>query len=77
MLLVWARGDSIFGLFTVPALAGGVWRDQALELHGAIATAILVLAGLHASAALVHRYVWHDGVLARMLPDRSAGGGRP
>ena len=31
-------------------------------------TAILALAGLHASAALVHRYLWHDGLLGRMWP---------
>ena len=33
-------------------------------------TAILALAGLHASAALVHRYLWHDGLLGR--PDVAA-----
>jgi len=29
---------------------------------------ILVLAGLHAAAALLHRYAWKDLVLERMLP---------
>jgi len=39
-----------------------------LEVHATIGLLILGLAGLHAGAALVHRYLWHDGVLARMLP---------
>lgn len=71
--LAWARGDSIFGLFTIPAFAPG---DQALphkveELHGALATFILVLAGLHASASLIHHFLWRDGVLLRMSPGDS------
>jgi cytochrome b561 len=42
--------------------------DQVQELHATIGWLILVLASLHASAALVHRYLWHDGLLSRMLP---------
>ena len=33
---------------------------------------IVATAGLHATAALFHRYVLRDGVLARMLPDRQS-----
>lgn len=67
---VWVRGDSIFGLFQVPAFAPG---DRALRRlvggwHELGANAILILAGLHAAAALVHHYVRRDGVLRRMLP---------
>jgi cytochrome b561 len=29
---------------------------------------VLILAGLHAAAALFHHYVLRDGVLRRMLP---------
>ena len=36
--------------------------------HGLVANSILIQAGVHASAALFHHYVWGDGVLARMLP---------
>lgn len=65
---VWVRGDSIFNAFSIPAYDPG---DKALRAwvqnwHSTLATFILALAGLHAGAALVHRYVWHDGVLARM-----------
>ncbi len=70
MFLTWTRGDSIFNLFTIPAYAPGdkALSDQVLEVHATIGWVILALAGVHAAAALVHRYLWHDGVLTRMLP---------
>lgn len=70
MFLVWTRGDSIFNLFSIPAYEPGnrALANQVLEIHATIAWLVLALAGLHASAALVHRYLWHDGVLGRMLP---------
>jgi cytochrome b561 len=70
-----AGGDPLgfFGLFTLPPLLA---KDKALaesinDVHGTIATIILILAGLHAAAALAHHYLWRDGVLARMLPGRA------
>ena len=70
MFLTWSRRDSIFNLFSIPAYdaADKALPDQVQEIHAAIGWLILGLAGLHASAALVHRYLWHDGVLSRMLP---------
>ncbi len=70
MFLTWTRGDSIFNLFSIPAYDPGNHdlADQVQEVHGTIGWIILALAGVHASAALVHRYLWHDGVLGRMLP---------
>ena len=70
LFLVWVRGDSFFGLFTVPAFDPGnkALRHNVEELHGTIATIILILAGLHAAASLIHHYLWHDNVLRRMLP---------
>lgn len=38
------------------------------SLHGTIANVILIVAGLHAAAALVHHFVLRDGLLWRMLP---------
>jgi cytochrome b561 len=32
------------------------------------ATIVLVLAGLHAAAGVIHHYPWYDGALRRMLP---------
>ena len=70
IFLVYVRGDNFFGLFSIPAFDPNnkALRDSVGELHGTIATIILILAGLHASAGLIHHYLWHDGVLRRMLP---------
>jgi len=70
MFLTWVRGDSIFNLFSIPAYGPDDpdFRHQVLDLHANIGWVILALAGLHAGAALVHRYLWQDGVLGRMLP---------
>ena len=71
---VWVRGDSIFNAFTIPAYDPGnkALRAWVQDWHGTLATVVLGLAGIHAGAALVHRYLWHDGVLARMLPGKGA-----
>ena len=70
--LTWTRGDVIFNLFKLPQFRPG---DRTLvhpteSLHATLGYVILAVAGVHAAAALVHRYVWRDGVLARMLPGR-------
>lgn len=39
-----------------------------LHVHNFLANALLILAGIHAAAALVHHYLWRDRTLARMLP---------
>ncbi len=70
MFLTWTRGDSVFNLFSIPAYdpANKALPNQVQEVHATIGWLILGLAGLHAAAALVHRYLWHDAVLGRMLP---------
>ena len=70
LFLTWTRGDSLFNLVSIPAYDPGnrALAHQVQEVHGTIGWIILGLAGLHAAAALVHRYWWHDGVLGRMLP---------
>ena len=72
LFLEWTRGDSIFNLFSVPAYDPGnhALAHRTQDIHAFIGWAILALAGLHASGALVHRYLWHDSVLDRMLPRR-------
>lgn len=42
-----------------------------LDLHGTLADALLILAGIHAAAAIVHHWVWHDRTLMRMLPGKA------
>lgn len=64
---------TVFWLFELPPI---VAKNEALatSLLGWHATAGLIMGGLvlvHIAAALYHRFVRHDGVLARMLP--SAG----
>ena len=70
LFLTWTRGDSIFNLFSISAFdpANKELPHQVQEIHAAIGWMILALAGLHAGATLVHRFLWHDGVLGRMLP---------
>jgi cytochrome b561 len=63
----------IFGWFSLPGL---VSPDQAMATkvfyyHFLGALAIVMLVGLHVSAALFHYFIRKDGVLRRMLP--SAG----
>ena len=72
IFLEWTRGDSIFNLFAVPKFAPGdrTLSEVMQERHALIGWIIVGLVGLHASAALFHRYYWRDGVLGRMLPSR-------
>lgn len=65
----WAGGDSLFNVFSLPKLVVSKdVRGQIGDMHGLCANAILVLATLHAAAALWHQYIRRDGVLARMVP---------
>ena len=72
---LWARGDSIFGLFNVPAFdpTDRALRKTVGNVHRWAANALLIVAGAHAAVALFHHYVRRDGVLRRMLPAREAG----
>ncbi|MDX8491649.1 cytochrome b [Mesorhizobium sp. VK22B] len=72
ILLTWFRGDalSFFGLFTMPAPFA---PDRATartirELHSLCANGILIVAGIHALAALYHHFIRRDTILTRMLP---------
>jgi len=69
------RGNAL-PIFGVWHLASAWPADRAaahsvMEVHELLANAFLVFAALHAAAALIHHYVFHDRTLARMLP----GGG--
>lgn len=70
--LLFLRGGSLtfFSLFTIPSplatnrdLAG-----QVIELHETMANALVILALLHAAAAIAHHFWLKDDVLERMLP---------
>jgi cytochrome b561 len=66
----WQRGDVLFNVYTIPRLVpGDLALKRTLEgLHGDFADIVLIVAGLHAAAALAHHYLLRDGVLRRMLP---------
>ena len=71
----WAQGHSVefFGLFGIPGPIGELARPQRRqlhELHEWIGWAIIIIALLHALAALYHHYVLKDRVLVRILPGR-------
>jgi len=68
----WAQGEpfTFFGTFSIPApfVVDHAWRGTLGGLHDTVAWAIILLAGLHAVAALWHHYVMGDNTLRRMLP---------
>jgi cytochrome b561 len=70
IVLVSARGDSIFGAFSVWSFAPGNRgvADWIGSLHNTLAWTIVAVASLHAAAALFHRFILKDRVLQRMWP---------
>lgn len=68
------RGDRLFGLASLPRLAvSSGLKHQISELHGLCANAILLVAVVHSGAALLHQFLWKDGLLGRMIPALSSG----
>jgi len=80
IVLSFARGEalSLFGLFEIAS----PWaRDRAFarnvgEVHELLANAIMLVAGLHVAAALMHHYLLGDATLRRMLPGPFQGPGK-
>jgi cytochrome b561 len=70
--LQFARGEAlpIFGLLEIasPWPADRAFARNLKEIHEILAHGVMVLAGLHAAAALVHHWVFRDRTLVRMLP---------
>lgn len=68
----WAQVEefTFFKIFAIPQIlsAPSDYRRTFGMLHDYVAWTIIVLAGVHALAALVHHYLLKDGVLRRMLP---------
>ena len=63
------RAIELFNWFSVPALPWAIenQEDIAGAAHYWIATSLLVLAGVHALAALKHHFIDKDSTLKRML----------
>lgn len=71
------RGEqaTFFGLFTLPPLLTPhrTLAHAVNEVHGTLANTLLVLALLHALAALYHQFIRRDGTLTRMIPTLAGG----
>jgi len=67
-----ARGQPLplFGFTEIasPWIANRPVARSMKEVHEVLANALVMLAALHAAAALIHHWVLHDRTLARMLP---------
>lgn len=74
IVLEFGRGQPVpvFGLFEIasPWPRDRAFARSAKEVHELLANFLLVVAALHAVAALAHHYVWKDATLLRMLPRR-------
>ncbi len=68
----WVHGLHVFNWFTFqrPAFATRSVTYLVSETHSDLADLLVIVAGLHAAAALMHHYVRHDSVLRRMLPSK-------
>ncbi len=65
---------SLAGAVNLPLLDAQVtWVKLLGETHEFLGNAFIWIAGLHATAALVHHYVWRDATLTRMLPLKVLG----
>lgn len=72
IVLQFARGEAlpIFGVLEIasPWTADRAFARDVKQVHNLLANAMMIVIGLHAVAALVHHYIFHDRTLLRMLP---------
>lgn len=63
------RAVDVFGLFEIPATITGIenQEDRVGNLHYYLAVILIILAGLHAAAALKHHVIDRDRTLKRMV----------
>ena len=72
VLVQFARGNAlpVFGLFEIasPWTANRSFARSMKEVHEVLANTLVILAVLHAAAALAHHWLLRDRTLLRMLP---------
>lgn len=72
--LAFLRGDAVtfFSLFTIPSPipVDRTFARTVKEVHEVLANGLVIVALLHAAAAIGHHVVLKDDVLKRMLPGR-------
>lgn len=72
---LFTRGRGVdFGLFQIasPIPVTKPWIGLTTEIHEIAAYALIALAAGHVAAAFYHQFALKDGVLSRMVPDRTA-----
>jgi cytochrome b561 len=64
------RGFNVFGVWPVPQFGTGdpATRHSINEWHELAANVLMLVAAVHAMAALGHHYMWRDRLLERMRP---------
>jgi cytochrome b561 len=64
------RGFNLFGVWSLPQFGTGdaAIRRSINDWHELTANSTMVVALLHAMAALMHQYVWRDHLMTRMTP---------
>jgi len=67
LLNAFIRGYDIFGITHLPRLAWPDWKPIISDLHELVANALIIVALLHAAAALVHHLIMRDDILRRMI----------
>jgi cytochrome b561 len=75
VLLQFARGDAL-PIFGIVDIASPWVKDRAFarslnDVHETLANLLIIVASLHAAAALAHHWLLGDRTLARMLPGRA------
>ena len=73
LVALFARGKGIdLGLFEIasPLERSRELGRSAKGVHQLAAYGLMALVALHFAAAMLHQYVWRDGLLLRMMPAR-------
>jgi cytochrome b561 len=72
IVVQFARGDALplFGFSEIPSpwMANRSFARSVKEVHEVLANGLMVLALVHAAAALAHHWLFRDRTLVRMLP---------
>ena len=72
VVLQFARGDAlpVFGFFEIasPWPADRAFSRNVKNLHEVLTNGLVILAGLHIAAALMHHWILRDNTLRRMIP---------
>lgn len=68
MSMMAGKPVSFYGIFPIPSLLGPheAYKDLAHDVHGALASIILLVVSGHATMALYHHFILKDATLRRM-----------